>query len=168
MASYYETINGLQNKYSCINIFFSVIDDNVVIERISNLDDNYEYQNNEIVITKENAIEIAKAADRKISILDITKIDAELAIERVNSFVYAQEKTLGKEDEYKYEIIDGYNTAYNAYFNEKILRTIWKVKIDYEFRNENKRNDNERFGRIYYIYSTTGEVIGGSWGQTGY
>lgn len=168
MASYYETINGLENKYNCINIFFSIIDNNMVIERISKLDDNWEFQNNEVIIEKEKSIEIAQSADRKISMLDISAIDAELAIERINSFVYAQEKTLGKEDEYKYEDIDGGTNIYNAYSNEKILRTIWKVKIDYNYNDDNARNSNESRGRYYYVDATTGEIIGGSWGQIGY
>lgn len=168
LASYYETINDIKNKYNCINIFFSIIDNNMVIERINNLDDNWEYQNNEVIITKEKAIEIAKIIDRKISMLDITTIDAELDIEIVNSFVYAQEKTLGKEDEYKYEIIDDVTNIYNAYSNEKILRTIWKVKISYNYNEDNARNDKEFLGRYYYVDATTSEIIGGSWGKIGY
>lgn len=168
MASYYETINDLKNKYNCINIFFSVIDNNLIIERINKLDDNWEYQNNEVIITKERAIEIAKNVDRKISILDVTTIDAELDIERVNSFVYAQEETLGKEDEFREEVIDGVTHAYRAYSNEKILRTIWNVKISYNYNESNARNSKEFLGRYYYVDTSTGEIIGGSWGKIGY
>lgn len=168
LACYYETINGLQNEYNSIYISFSIIDNNMVIESISNLDNNFEFKNGEILITKEKAIEIAKTADRKISILDITKTDAELAIKRLNSFVYAQEKTLGKEDEYRYEIINDVTNSYNAYSNEKIIRTVWKVKISYNYNEDNARNDKEFLGRYYYVDATTGEIIGGSWGQFDY
>lgn len=168
MACYYETINGIQNKYNYVNIWFSIIDDNIVIEKISNFLNNYEFQNNEIIITKEQAIEIAKTTDRKISTLDITTADAELAIERLNAFVYAQKESLGKKDEIKTEKVDNITTAYYGYSNEKIIRNIWKVKIDYNYDTDNARNENEYFGRYYYVDATTGEVIGGSWGQIGY
>lgn len=168
MASYYETINGIKNKYNCINIFFSIIDNNLVIERISNLNDNYEFQNNEIIITEEQAIKIAKSADRKISILDITTVDAELDIERLNAFVYVQIETLGKEDEIKSEVVNDNTNYYYGYTNEKIIRNIWKVKIDYNYSSDKARNKNEYLGRYYYIDATTGEIIGGSWGKIGY
>jgi hypothetical protein len=167
-ASYYQEINGLKNKYNCINLSFYVVNNRVIIESIITLDNDFEFQDNEVLITKEEALKIAKDMDRKISVLDINSCDAELAIERLNSFVYIQEQTLGKEDEIKEEIIDGVGNTYYGYSNEKILRIVWKVKIDYNYNASNARNENEYRGRYYYIDATTGEIIGGSWGKLGY
>lgn len=164
-ASYYQMINGLDNKYNCINISFNVVNNILQIESIITIDNDFKYENNEVILTKDEAIKIAKEIDRKISVLDITSCKADLEIERLNSFVYIQEQTLGKEDEQKNEIIDGVIHSYTGYSHEKILRTIWNVKIYYDYNNTNARNDKERFGRNYYIDSTTGEVIGGSWGK---
>jgi len=164
LASYYETIDGLQNKYKCINISFNVSNNKIAIKDIGMLDDNFKFQNNEVIIDKEQAIETAKSVDRKISTQDISTVTAELSIERLNSFVYVQEKTLGKEDGVKVEIIDGVENGYYGYSNEKILRKVWNVKISYNYEKEKSRNSLEDLGRRYYIDATTGEVLGGSWG----
>jgi len=54
------------------------------------------------------------------------------------------------------------------YSNEKILRKVWNVKIKYQFNyipDEPVHNWKEQFGREYYIDATTGEIIGGNWGD---
>ncbi len=167
-ASYYQTFNGLSNKYNCINISFNIVNNKVVIERIITLDNGFKFQNNEVIISQEEALDIAKEMDRKISILNISSCDAKLDIERLNSFVYIQEKTLGKEDELKEEIINNSSHIYSGYSNEKILRVIWNVTISYDYNDTNSRNSNEYYGRNYFIDATTGEIIGGSWGKIGY
>lgn len=164
MASYYETIDGLQNKYKSINISFNVSDNKIALKDIGMFDDNFKFQNNEVIIDKEQAIETAKSVDRKISIQDISTVTAELSIERLNSFVYVQEKNLGKEYGVKVEIIDGVENDYYGYSNEKILRKVWNIKISYNYEKEKSRNHLEYLGRRYYIDATTGEVIGGAWG----
>lgn len=164
-ASYYQTINGLKNKYNCINLSFRIRDNNVEIEKIITLDNNFKFDNNEIILNKTDAIKIAKEVDRRISILEITSMEAELEIERLNSFIYIQEQSLGKDDEHKEQIIDGNSHSYNAYSNDRILRIVWNVRINYDYNNINARNDKERFGRNYYVDATTGEIIGGSWGN---
>ena len=161
---YNQNLNGLKNKYNCVNISFNIINGNMQIEKIITLDNGFEFQNNEVLINKEEAIKIAKEIDRKISILDITSCDSELCIERLNSFVYIQEKTAGKEDEIKEEIIDGKSNVYKGYSNENKLRIVWNVKINYDYDEAKAINCKEFLGRDYYIDATTGEIIGGAWG----
>ena len=168
LATYYENINGLENKYNYINIFFIVNNGNVIIERISPFmlsDFEFDFQNNEITLSKEQAIEIATKIDRKISSQEIKSITAETSIERMNAFVYAQEKSLGKEYDMKFEeIAENHSRNYEAYKVDNIIRVVWKIKIKYNYNKEIARHNNECFGRNYFVDATTGEIIGGAWG----
>ena len=68
------------------------------------------------------------------------------------------------EDEIKHETEeDGKIISYNGYYNEKVLRKVWNVRIQYYIDKEKQRNISELGGRNYYVDTTTGEIIGGSW-----
>lgn len=161
---FFQKCDELTNYYNSIEITFRVVNNEVLIVNILKRNSDYIYENNELQISKKQAIETARNCDRKISLLDIATIDAELAIRDMNSFVYAQEKTQGMEDEWKDVVLeDGSLTSYKGYYNEEKLRKVWNIKIKY-FINENKENNlNESYGRNYYVDATTGEIIGGDW-----
>ena len=109
------------------------------------------FENNEIVKTKEEAIEIAKEKDRKIAPeRTIKNIDADMRIEKMNADVYLRENK--KEDYENGKILqeDG------VYKTEERVRRVWLVNIEYE-KQEGKMNSF-----TYFVDTTTGEIIGGA------
>lgn len=167
LAHFYQKCdNELINYYNSIDMDFRVVNNEILINSILVRNSDYIYEENELIINKEQAIEIAKKCDRKISVLDIENIESEVAIRDMNSFVYVQENTLGVEDEIRHEEQeDGRILIYNGYYNEKNLRKVWNIKISYIVEKEKQKNFNEVNGRNYYVDVTTGEIIGGAWGD---
>lgn len=165
LAHFYKKCdNELINYYDSIDIDFKVVNNEVLINSIFVRNSDYIYEENKLIINKEQAIEIAKKCDRKISVLDIENIESEVAIRDINSFIYVQEKTLGAEDEIRHEEQkDERIVIYNGYYNERKLRKVWNIKISYIIDKEKQRNFNEVNGRNYYVDVTTGEIIGGAW-----
>ena len=161
---YQKCDDELINYYNLIDVSFRVVSNEVLINSIFVRNSDYIYEENELIINKEQAIEIAKKCDRKISVLDIENIESEVAIRDMNSFVYVQEKTLGVEDEIRHEEQEhGRILIYNGYYNERKLRKVWNIKISYIVDKEKQKNFNEVNGRNYYVDATTGEIIGGAW-----
>lgn len=167
LAHFYQKCDDeLINYYNLIDINFKVVNNEVLINSIFVRNSDYIYEENKLIINKEQAIEIAKKCDRKISVLDIENIESEVAIRDINSFVYVQEKTQGAEDEIRHEEQeDGRIIIYDGYYDERKLRKVWNIKISYLMDKEKQRNFNEVNGRNYYVDATTGEIIGGAWGD---
>lgn len=165
----YDTI---LNEYQRLEIRLYKTNNKLKISQIAIYDDGYKYDNNVLNISKDVAIETAINKDRLISELKIESINAELSIRPINEFVYLQEISNGKDDGLKNEILqNGSNITYNQYSNDKTLRKVWDIKINYEFifdDSEPVHNWKEQFGRHYYIDATTGEIIGGTWGESIY
>lgn len=165
--------NGIINNYQNLDIYYYINNSNIVIEKILMFDDirtfGYKYDNNEIIISKDLAIETALEKDRELTDLEVKEIQAELSINDINAFIYAQELTNGIDDEMVYtETSNGERTAYNKYVSEYILRNVWEVQIVYTINSDSKekiKTWKENFGRNYYIDATTGEIIGGAWGE---
>ena len=109
------------------------------------------FENNEIVKTKEEAIEIAKEKDRKVAPeRTIKNIDADIRIEKMNAEVYLREN---KKEDYEYGKIlkeDG------VYKTEERVRRVWLVNIEYE------KQEDKMDSFTYFVDTTTGEIIGGA------
>lgn len=109
------------------------------------------FENNEIVKTKEEAIEIAKEKDRKIAPeRTIKNIDVDMRIEKMNAEVYLRENK--KEDYENGKILkeDG------VYKTEERVRRVWLVNIEYE------KQEDKMDSFTYFVDTTTGEIIGGA------
>ena len=113
------------------------------------------FDNNEVVVTKEQAINTAKEKDNIINTegFIIKDISAELAIKRMNPYVYLKENGLTNGNEVK-QLEDGTTLSYNTYKLNGKARKVYVVEISYE---------NREFGktRKYYVDATTCEIIGG-------
>lgn len=114
------------------------------------------FENNPIVITKEEAEKIALEKDNLINTEGYKRLDeikTELSIERMNAEVYLKENELSNGNEQKV-LEDGGVWSYNTYKMNGEARKVYVVEFGYEDRP---------FGRTrkYYIDTTTGEVIGG-------
>ena len=113
------------------------------------------FENNEIKISMEQAVEIAKEKDDVINTENYIRksTDSKLEIVRVNPEVYLKENNLGKGME-EATLEDGSIYYYYTYKMNGRVRKAYTVTFSYE---------NRPFGltRTYYIDATTGEVIGG-------
>ena len=156
-ADFSRKYNDINNPYQTIRITFIPEEKQIVTFNWF----NYEFDNNEQIITKEQAIEIAKNKENELdsSNLKISNIDAKLEIVKMNGYVYSQENPINNiENETK--ISDSTKIVkfkdendYEVYVIEPRTRFAWNVQIKYESEFEMIAN--------YYVDTTTGEIIGG-------
>ena len=142
--------DGVFNEYQSISMTF--IPKINMVQSLSISDEPFD--NNEIKITMEQAIDIAKEKDKIINSENYIQkgVDAKLEIVRVNPEVYLKEN--GLENGNKVATLeDGSTYSYYEYKMNGRVRKAYKVTISYE---------NRPLGltRTYYVDVTTGEVIG--------
>lgn len=175
-VEYYKKGRYIANDTDKLVLVFLVENGKIKINNFAHWKDSeYQYQDNNIEITEEKAIEIAKEKDKIIADKEIEDINAELKIGRMNSFVYLQEQSQGTDDGTRTKQEGNTSITYNTYEEtEKIARNVWSVWITYkkvEDYHTAKSNDEmnrmfkEALGRVYYVDATSGEIIGGSWGE---
>ena len=111
------------------------------------------FENNEYVISEEEAINIAKAKEEEFSGEPIINITAKKSIEKMNQFVYCLENNIEEQTSVR---------------TENRIRNVWVVKIEHEKEPKNKDNTLSNIESVkrymskkYYIDATTGEIIGG-------
>lgn len=149
-VNFAEVINGNYDESSVSTICFGINNETVLISSITGIKES-NFENNPIIITQEEAIEIATNKEKEFSSLEITNINAELSIEKMNIFVYCLENNITNENgELKVD---------------DISRNVWVVNI--EHYKETKPRDGEietvkeLYNKKYFIDATTGEIIGG-------
>ena len=117
---------------------------------------DYPFENNDIVLTKEEAIQIAKNKNLQLfndnNYENKINIDCNLSIEKMNSTIYSLENNI--EENFKFTNANGETVSGSKYFNQNIVRNVYLVKLSYE--NSNKIIE-------YFIDTTTGEIIGGNY-----
>ena len=162
-ATFYKKYDNLLNKYEKIDIAWVP-----TINGLYNLSiENFKYENNEQIISKEEAINIATDKDKNIEArYDTLSVDAEIGIEKMNSEVVYREKNIEEYDNGRNYFIqnednDGITIKDDAVFYkvDNRVRKVWKVTINYDYYKYD-RDLPEKF--IYYVDATTGEIIGGS------
>lgn len=131
-ADFCKKYDGIYNDYQCIRITF--IPETKQIKMINIFDEDFE--NNPVVISKDEAIETVK---NKLQGDEIININCELKIEKMNPYVYMQDNP-----------IEG-NKAYKM---DRVVRKVWSVECVI------KKNNIEQKEK-YYVDVTTGEIIGG-------
>ena len=146
--------NDIVNPYEELSISFVMDRGNIKVSSISN-NKNGIYENNQQVVTKEDAIEIATNKEKEFTDKEIVNIEASLDIKKMNKYIFELENSM--EESYDIDIKeDGYK------INENIIRNIWKVRI---FHNEDNNESVESYikgkNKEYYIDCTTAEIIGG-------
>lgn len=175
LCKYYGDV---KNPLESCKILFIAIDDEIFLNSITfNIDSSY--QDNPIIISKEEAINIAINKEKEFSSYEITNVTCELSIEKMNTRIYEIERgefyQSNEEDEQKF------------YETENLVRKVWKVKLEHdidfvkymsEYTEEiHKINDDELaedyiksvmdnytkegMDKFYYVDVTTGEIIGG-------
>lgn len=171
---YKKQDSGILNKYKAISISFYVVDGTALIEGITHQDEvkskemyysNIEYisEDNEVEISEEIAIQIAKEKDAFISNNKIKYVRTELITNMTNYDVWTWENGYERNELYKTVDLDNNTqTSYPKYYYDKYyVRNTYEVVIYYECEGNQPDLWNGDLGRVYYIDATTGEILGG-------
>ena len=123
---------------------------------------NEPFENNEYIITKEEAISKAQEYDKNITDMIIVETKAEKKIVKMNDKAYSRMQNYKEFYEpMQNENFD--NSKYNYYAVDGKLRNAWVVVLKYDDKyftdDVVKRYTEGAF--TYYIDATTGEIIGG-------
>lgn len=161
-ATFYKKYGDLFNQYEKIDIGWIPTINGLYSLGI----ENSVYENNEQVISKEEAIKIATEKDKQIETRhNIASTEAEIGIDKMNTEVIYREKNIEEYEKGTINFIRDNNGTYkvkdNAVFYkvDNRVRKVWEVTIYYDYYKY-KENGPERY--IYYVDATTGEIIGGN------
>ena len=164
-ADFYKKYGDLYNQYETISIGWIPTINGLYSLRF----ENSKYENNEQIISKEEAIKIATEKDKQIEKrYNILSSEAEIGIDKMNTEVVYREKDI---ENYEKGTIN-FNRNENGqvtvkddavfYKVDNRVRKVWEVTIYYDHY---KYDYPERF--VYFVDSTTGEIIGGDrWNGT--
>lgn len=150
-VSYAKMYNGEYDEDTIFTICFAICDGNTVIYSIRGKR-NTHFEDNPVVISKEDAINIATNKEKEFSDLEIISVNAILSIEKMNIFIYALENN-----------IENNNGEYKI---DDMSRNVWKIEIKHKKDNKPRSTELETvktmYDKAYYIDATTGEIIGGN------
>lgn len=150
-ATFFKKENNVYNNHEKFSVAFIVVDNKIMYDTI-NISKSIEKVNNPIIIQKESAIEIAKNKELEFTNTEISNIESELSIEKMNTLVYELEN----------EIYDSVDLQI-----EENIRNVWKVRIEHKIKKDFNTYSNpnqymkENLNKEFYIDATTGEIIGG-------
>lgn len=159
-ADFYKKYEELLNPYESIHIGWIP-----TINGLYSLSmENSKYENNEQIISKEEAIKIATEKDKQIETrYNIVSTEAEIGIDKMNTEVIYREKNI---EEYEKGILNYFELEENGTYKIKDdaefykvdnrVRKVWEVTIYYDYY---KYDYPERY--VYFVDATTGEIIGG-------
>lgn len=153
----YKQYNGIVNPYEEINLKFIMNSQKVQISSISFIKDGI-YENNPVVITKEEAMEIATEKEKQLTNNNISEIKAERGIRKNNSLIYRLENNISSTNKEENQ---------DVYLNDIKIRNVWLISINHTEKTE-KKDLNARLkekNKIYYIDISTGEIIGGEYNE---
>ena len=122
--------------------------------------ENIPFDNNETVITEDEAIQIALDEDEKIETNKIIETKAKKMIVKMNTNAY--ERVNDKENFYKSMQSSYPNEEKNYYNVDDRIRNAWVVVITYEDTYDGNILRRYTEGQYsYFVDATTGEIIGG-------
>ena len=122
--------------------------------------ENQSFDNNEIIVTEDEAIQIALNEDKKATTNTVIETKAEKRIVKMNADAY--ERINNNEKYYDaMQTVDYPNEERNYYNVENKVRNAWVVVVTYEdnFDNVVERYTESKYS--YFVDCTTGEIIGG-------
>lgn len=153
--TYSKKYGDIFNPYQSINLAIESKDKNLDYFRVENLD----FDNNEVIITQEEATQIALNKDKEITAQNIEKTETELMIVKMNSDAYERESDFNKYYESKSALFEGERDYYSV---DERIRFAWVVVITYEDTYGDDIQKRYTEGKYsYFVDSTTGEIIGG-------
>ena len=155
-ANFYKYYDDIANKYESFSVSFITVNGEIYLNSVL-LNKDSSYQNNPVVITEEEALNIAKNKEQELSPHEITNMTSSLSIEKMNVFIYQIENN-------KYNVTG--NPEDEIYYKtENTTRKVWKIMIQHDIDDRDYPDFNqyvkEGMDKYYYIDATTGEIIGG-------
>ena len=157
-ARFYKKYGDLYNKCEAIWIDFYAKDHKLSDYSVL----NEKYDDNPSKITKEQAIELAIEADKKVEERPIIETKAEQSIKAMNGTAYSRLKDTDAFYKPMMEV-DVPNEDIVYYKTEGRVRRVWVVGLIYgDTENTGIVNKVARGQFTYYVDATTGEIIGGS------
>ena len=158
VATYYKMYDGIYNPYEVLTSNFTVNNNKIEISNIVENSDG-KYDNNQTVITEEEAIQVAVNKEKELTEKEIENVSAEVGIRKMNSYIYQLEN-----DAY-FTNIDQMDRE-DTLINELKARKVWIIKILHKSTHENINNLDAKqrlknANKIYYIDITTAEILGG-------
>lgn len=155
--TYNKKYGEVYNPYESISIGIESKNKNLHYFRVENIP----FDNNETIITKDQALQIALNEDKKIETNKIVETKAKKMIVKINANAY--ERINNKDKYYEaMQTINYPNEERNYYNVEDKVRNAWVVVITYEDTYDNdivKRYTEGQYS--YFVDCTTGEIIGG-------
>lgn len=164
IVTYYKVYGEALNQFERVQVMFTVVDGELKVYSAFIANENVEYKDNPIQITKEDAEKIALEKDKKITDNEVDWIITKQQIRQINSWIYLLEQNGGKYPELKEEIqADGSKVKYHEYQTvQNVARKVWTVNIHYKQGEPDPNNEKKYNAKSIFVDVTTGEVIGGS------
>ena len=162
--TYAKTYDGAFNYFERLEMYFGIKNGKLLIYSVYIANDHIEFNNNEIVISKEDAKKIALEEDKKITDNEVDFTITNLGIRQVNSWIYLLEQNGGKYPDSKQEKLeDGTIVTYPQYRTvENRARKVWVVNIHYKQGEPDPNNEKKYNSKSIFVDCTTGEVVGGT------
>ncbi len=155
--------NKKYNNQISSNQYVNIVLDTGLEDRFESIRiKNEPFENNEYIITKDEAISKAKEYDKNITDMKIAETKSEKKIVKMNDKAYSRIQNYKEFYEpMQNENFD--NSKYNYYAVDEKLRNAWVVVLKYDDKyftyDVVKRYSEGAF--TYYVDATTGEIIGG-------
>ena len=164
IVTYYKVYGEALNQFERVQVMFTVVNGDVKVYRAFIANENVEYKDNPVQITKEEAEKIALEQDKKLTDNEVDWIITKQQIRQMNSWIYLLEQNGGKYPDFKEEEqADGSTVKYYEYETVKnIARKVWSVNIHYKQGEPDPNNEKKYNAKSIFVDVTTGEVIGGS------
>lgn len=164
IITYCKTYDGAFNFFERVEMYFGIKEGKLLLYSVYVKNEHVEFNNNEIVFSKEEAEKIALEQDKKITDNEVDFIVTNLEIRQINSWIWVLEQNGGKYPELKTEIQeDGTIERYYEYETvENIARKVWTVNIHYKKGEPDPNNENKYNTKSIFVDVTTGEVVGGA------
>ncbi len=154
---YNKKYGEVTNPYEYVDITINAGTDRLGMFRTSNIP----FDNNETIISKDDAIEIAEEADKQIEANEVETIKAEKMVVKMNADAY--ERINNTEKYYEAVQTPDYPSENRNYYNvDEKVRNAWVVVINYKSNEGDdivKRVTEGQYS--YFVDATTGEIIGG-------
>lgn len=150
--TYVKSYNGVIDRNNKLQIVLGKSGDNTIVQSIFTLQ-NRESENNEFLITEEDAKNIAISKEKELSSIEISSVTVEKSIKQMNTFIYCLENNI---------------EIFSSVKGDDRIRNVWVVEIDHVGGMDNVFKVADSFegkksyaDKQYYIDATTGEIIGG-------
>ena len=156
-VTYNKKYGDVYNPYEYISITLESKNMELVIFRVGNIP----FDNNQVVITENEAINIALKEDEKVETNRVESTKAKLMVVKMNADAY--DRANNKDKHYEAMQTPNYpNEERNYYKVDDKIRKAWVVVLNYEDNyGEDIVKRYTEGSYSYFVDATTGEIIGG-------